>query len=112
MSAQNPYDVARDHYKLELETEWVRISRVSYGPHGTAPVHDHPSVPTVYVYTTDGGPILFKRDQIGNIRRRAVKAGQLRYARPSLERHDVEYLGDDPTEYLRIELKSKPLATP
>jgi hypothetical protein len=112
LSAQNPFEVAKDHYTLEFENEWVRISRVTYGPHETAPVHDHPSVPAVYIYTTDGGPILFKHDQIGNIRTPAVKAGQLRYARPNRERHDVEYLGDIATEYLRIELKTEPLGIP
>src|SRR5947209_15949764 len=110
--AQNPFEVAREHYKIELENEWVRIARVSYGPHETAPFHDHPAVAAIYIYTMDGGPLLFTHDEIGQIRRPAVKAGQLRYAGPVHERHEVAYLGDVATEYLRIELKTQPIGIP
>jgi quercetin dioxygenase-like cupin family protein len=110
--AQDPFVAAKDHYRLEFENDWVQVSRVSYGPHETAPVHDHPAVPTVYVYMTDGGPIRFSHDKIGVIERPAVKAGQIRFARPNIERHEVEYLGDAPCEYLRIQLKTEPLDIP
>jgi hypothetical protein len=54
-SAQDPYRVAPDHYHLVFENQWVRATRVTYGPHETAPVHQHPPTPTtVYVYLTDG----------------------------------------------------------
>jgi hypothetical protein len=110
--AQDPFIAAKRHYKLEFENDWVQVSRVSYGPHETAPVHDHPAVPTVYVYITDGGPIRFLHDKIGVIERPAVKAGQIRFARPNIERHTVEYLGDAPCEYLRIQLKTEVLELP
>lgn len=104
---QDPFVVAADHYKLELDNEWVQIARVSYRPHDTAPVHDHPRRPAIYIYVVDGGPIAFAHDKIGKITRPAVKAGGVRYARPNIEKHEVEYLGNIPTEYLRVELKTE-----
>jgi len=37
MMAQDPYRVAGDHYHLVFENPWVRATRVTYGPHETAP---------------------------------------------------------------------------
>ena len=54
--AQNPYSTLPRNYTLELENESVRISRVKYFPGDKLAVHSHPSIPTVYVYLTDGGP--------------------------------------------------------
>lgn len=104
---QDPFVVSPDHYKLELDNSWVQIARVSYRPHDTAPVHDHPTRPAIYIYLTDGGPIVFTHNTIGKVTRPAVKAGQIRYARPTIEKHEVQYLGNIPTEYLRIELKTE-----
>ena len=56
--------------------------------------------------------MVFRHIEFGNIRRPAVKAGQIRYASPNIEKHAVEYLGDIPTEYLRIELKTRPIGLP
>ena len=41
------------------------------------------------------------------ITRPAVKAGAIRFAHSAPETHSVEYLGDAPTEYIRIELRSE-----
>src|ERR1035438_1045256 len=68
--AQNPFEVAGDHYRLAFENPWVRATRVTYGPHETAPVHNHPPNPvTVYVYVTGF-----------TIDRKPVKAGAIRVA--------------------------------
>jgi hypothetical protein len=110
--AQDPFVVAATHYKREFENSLVRVSRVSYQAHDKAPMHDHPALPTVYVYTTDGGPIRFIHDKIGVLTRPAVKAGWIRFPRPAKESHAVEYLGANPTEYLRIEVKTEPVDIP
>ncbi len=110
--SQSPFEAAKDHYKLELDNDWLQIALVIYGPHETSPIHDHPAMPAVYIYTTDGGPIAFSHDKTGKITRPAVKAGQIRYARPNAERHQAEYLGDKPAEYLRLELKTVALDMP
>lgn len=103
--AQDPYTIAPDNYKLEFENEWVRVSRVTFRPGEKLPVHDHPALPAIYIYTTDGGPIRFGHQEFAALERPAVRAGQIRFNRGSKETHTVEYLGDAPGEYVRIEMK-------
>jgi hypothetical protein len=96
----------------------VRATRVTYGPHETAPVHQHPDTPTtVYVYVTDEGAMRFNHvtgERVAgvSINRRPVKAGSIRFAHGAPETHSVEYLGDEPTEYARIALRTEPLDRP
>jgi hypothetical protein len=116
--AQDPFLVAGNHYHLQFENAWARATRVTYGPHETAPVHDHSLTPTaIYIYLTDGGEFRFKHmtgfKVAGTvITRPAVKAGAIRFAHSAPETHSVEYLGDTPTEYIRIELRTDPLVLP
>jgi hypothetical protein len=116
--AQSPYLVAGDHYHLVFENAWARATRVTYGPHEQAPVHEHPPTPTaVYVYLTDGGVMRFRHvtgEHVAGftIDRRAVKAGAIRFAHGAPETHAVEYMGDEPTEYVRIELRTEPKDRP
>lgn len=117
-TAQDPYRVAGDHYHLVFENSWARATRVTYGPHETAPVHQHPPTPTtVYVYVTDGGVMRFGHvtgEHVAgvSIDRKPVQAGGIRFAHGASETHTVEYLGDAPTEYARIELRTEPLDRP
>ena len=41
-----------------------------------------------------------------------MQAGAIRFAHGAPEKHSVEYLGDEPTEYARIELLTEPLDIP
>lgn len=106
--AQDPYKVAPKNYRLEFENDWVRVSRVRYEPGDKIAVHDHPSFPTVYIYVTDGGEIQFGHQEFYALRRKPVKAGQIRFNRGNRETHSTEYFGDQPSEYLRVELKVEP----
>lgn len=116
--AQDPYLVAGNHYHLLFENAWVRATRVTYGAHESAPVHQHPPTPTtVYVYTTDGGTMRFHHvtgEHVAglNIDRKPVLAGGIRFAHGAPETHSVEYLGDTATEYVRIELRTEPIDRP
>jgi hypothetical protein len=47
-----------------------------------------------------------------NIVRKPVLAGGIRFAHGAPETHTVEYLGDAPTEYARIELRTEPIDRP
>jgi hypothetical protein len=106
--AQNPYTVCPKNYRLELENDWVRVSRAMFAPGDKLPVHDHPARPTVFVYLTDGGPIRFTHIQPEfTAERPAVREGGIRFHTGAEETHVVEYLGDAPSEYLRIELKTE-----
>jgi len=116
--AQSPYQVAGDHYHLQFENAWARATRVTYGPHERAPVHEHPPTPTtVYVYVTPGGVMRFRHvtgERVAGFTfdRAAVRAGAIRFAHGAPETHAVEYLGDEPTEYVRIELRTEPKDRP
>ncbi len=109
-SAQQPYSTLPRNYSLAFENDWVRVSRVKYSPGDKLPVHSHPSIPTIYVYLTDGGPIRFTHitPQV-TIVRGEVKTGQVRFNRNArVETHETEYPGDAPSDYLRVELKTTP----
>lgn len=105
--AQDPYKVAPRNYHREFENGWVRVSRVTYEPGDKTALHDHPALPTVYIYLTDGGEIQFGHQEFYALRRRAVKAGQIRFNSGNRETHTTEYFGDQPSEYLRIEMKTE-----
>ena len=108
---QNPYRVAANHYRLIMENQWIRATRVTYAPGESAPVHDHPKGGAIiYVYMTDAGVMRFRHvedDLPAHIAERPpVKAGSLRLANGTAESHSVEYLGNTPSEYIIIELRT------
>ena len=109
-NAQDPYATLPRNYRVEFENDSVRVSRVKYSPGDRLAVHSHPSIPTVYVYLTDGGAIRFiHKNPVFTIERPPVKAGGVRFNRNAqVETHEVEYLGDRPSEYLRVEIKNTP----
>jgi quercetin dioxygenase-like cupin family protein len=107
--AQDPLQVAPQHYRLDLENDWVKVLRVHYGPRETSVLHQHPAGPTVFVYVDDGGRMQFHHDEGLLLERPPVKAGGIRFTRGNAESHHVKYLGDTPTTYLRVELKTEPV---
>jgi peptidoglycan-N-acetylglucosamine deacetylase len=117
-AAQDPYRVAPGNYHFIFENEWARATLVTFKPHDKLPVHEHPPTPTtIYVYITDGGAIRFSHvtgDNVAglDIVRKPVLAGGIRFAHGAPETHTVEYLGDAPTEYARIELRTEPIDRP
>jgi hypothetical protein len=108
--AQSPYSALPKYYSLEFENDSVRVSRVRFFPGDKLPLHSHPSLPTVYIYLTDGGPVRFiHKTPRFTLERPAVKAGSVRFNRNArVETHEVEYLGDAWAEYLRVEPKTVP----
>jgi hypothetical protein len=112
--AQDPVKTLPDSYRLDLENEWVRVVHVRYAAHAKLPLHDHPTVPTAFVYLNDAGPVLFKHVGLsyGVIGRPATVAGAVRLARAVQEVHEVENPGDTPSEFLRVELKRMPVDPP
>jgi hypothetical protein len=98
------------NYSVELDNAYLRITRASFKPHETVSVHLHPTFPTVYVYLTDSGPMRFVHITPSyTVMRAPVRAGGVRYNRNwHNETHVIEYLGDVPTEFLRVEMKTVP----
>src|SRR5215211_5530587 len=94
-------------YRPEFENARVRVTRVRYAPREKIAVHDHPAVPTVYVYLRDAGPVRFVHlgEEPFTLTRPAVRAGGFRLSKGAQETHGVESLTDRLDEYLRVELK-------
>lgn len=106
-SSQDPYVIAPQAYKREFENEQVRVTRVRYEPREIIKSHDHPKLPTVYVYLSDSGPVRFTHtgeEKFVTVRP-AVKSGGFRLGRAVNETHEVESLSDQPSAFLRVELK-------
>jgi hypothetical protein len=108
-SAQDPLEVAPQAYKLEFENEWVKVMRVHYGPHEKIPAHDHTERAAAYVYLNDGGPVIFKHIDLdyGAVTRPATKAGSFRLYKALKEVHEVENTSDLPSDFLRVEFKTR-----
>jgi hypothetical protein len=107
---QDPFTVAREAYQLQMENEWARVVRIHYNPHQSIVSHDHPRVGTIYVYLGNSGSVLFKHT--GNAKftadRPPVKIGGFRLGKATQETHELESLSDEPTDLLRVELKTIP----
>ncbi len=108
-SAQDPLKVAPQAYKLEFENEWVKVVRVHYSPREKIPAHDHTERAAAYVYLNDGGPVVFKHIGLdyGAVTRPATKAGSFRLYKALKEVHEVENTSDLPSDFLRVEFKTR-----
>jgi len=111
VSAQDPLKVAPQAYKLELENEWVMVTRVHYSPYEKIPEHYHTERPSAYVYLNDGGPVIFKHINLpyGDITRKETKAGSFRVYKGLKEIHAVENPTGVPSDFLRVEFKTEPV---
>ena len=95
----DPVKVDSRHYKVEAETDRVRVLRVNYGPGEKSSMHGHPA--TVAVFLTDNrGRFTFPD---GKTEERSWKAGQTMVMPP--ENHLPENLSDNLLELVLIELK-------
>jgi hypothetical protein len=101
-----------DNYKLQFENEWVKVTRVHYGPNAKLPAHAHTSLASAYVYLNDSGPVIFKHVGGHNsvVTRAPTKSGGFRLFRavPD-EMHEVENTSPLPSDFLRIEFKTDPV---
>ncbi len=109
--AQDPSKTLPENYKLQFENDWVKVTRVHYGPHEKLPSHRHTQTASAYVYLNDSGPVVFKHIglEYGAVTRPATKAGSFRLFRGLAEMHEVENLSDLPSDFLRVEFKTEPI---
>lgn len=109
---QDPLKVAPDAYKLQFENEWVKVTRVHYGPRARVPLHDHSRWPAAYVYLNDSGPVLFRHAGWEHpvLTRPATKARSFRLSPTTAvgETHEVENPSNTPSDFLRVEFKTRP----
>lgn len=111
MRGQDPLRTLPNNYHLVFENNLVRVIHVLYRSHEKLPVHNHSDNPTVYVYLTDSGPVRFTHveEHPFSLLRPPETAGTFRVSPGRLERHEVENVGNIPSEFLRVELKQVPL---
>ena len=90
------------HYHVEFENEYVRVIRVSIGPHEKLAMHKHPDTGAVLVQLTDQNLRLTQADGTTHDSKYAAK--QVRWVGPGIA-HQDENLSDAPLKFIRIELK-------
>jgi quercetin dioxygenase-like cupin family protein len=100
--AQDPVQVDPAHYKVEVETDQVRVLRVTLGPHDKVPMQSSP--PAVVVVLTDGK--LKLTPQEGETQELDLKKGQV-VSRPEPATFALDNMTDKPYESIRIELKGQ-----
>lgn len=109
--SQDPLKVAPEAYRLQFENEWVKVTRVHYGPRAKVALHEHTRWPAAYVYLNDAGPVLFRHAGWEHpvLKRPAVKAGSFRLSPTTAvgETHEVENPSDTPSDFLRVEFKTR-----
>ncbi|PWU11337.1 MAG: hypothetical protein C5B51_02820 [Terriglobia bacterium] len=91
-----------EHYHVELENEYVRVLRVTIGPHEKLRLHTHPDTGAVLVHLSDQNMRLTLKD--GTTRLTKYAARQVRWVEPATA-HQDENLSDAPLRFVRIELK-------
>ena len=109
---QAPLFASSSDATIELENPWLRVVRVHYAPHEKTAVHEHPPAPTIYVYVTDGGRLHIGHEGEETVTRPPVKAGGIRYQKAVYEVHWVEEMDGVESQYIRLELKTKPVDLP
>lgn len=110
---QDPLKVAPDAYRLQFENEWVKVTRVHYGPRAKVPLHEHTRWPAAYVYLNDAGPVIFRHAGWEHpvLTRPAVRAGSFRISPTTAvgETHEVVNPSNTPSDFLRVEFKTRPV---
>ncbi len=98
-SHNDPTQVDSKHYKIELETEQIRVLRARYGPHEKSQMHSHPAI--IGVLLTDGHMRMSHPD--GTSEEIIAKAGDVLHMPATV--HLPENLSDGPMEVILVELK-------
>ena len=99
-AATDPLLVDSKHYKLELETDTVRVLRTTYGPREKSVMHSHPAVVVVVI---KGGHARFTLPD-GKTEEIELQAGQV--INMAATQHLPENVGDSTFEAVLVELKS------
>jgi quercetin dioxygenase-like cupin family protein len=98
-SQNDPTQIDRKHYTIELENEQVRVLRAKYGPHEKSEMHAHPAL--IGVMMTDGHIRMSYPD--GRTEEITAKAGDIMNMPATV--HLPENLTDEAFEVILIELK-------
>lgn len=98
-TADDPVQVDPRHYKVEFETDRVRVVRIKYGPREKSVMHSHPE--SVAVFLTDAHAKFTYPD--GRTEDIQANAGSVQHM--DAFSHLPESLSNKPFEVIQIELK-------
>ena len=98
-TADDPVQVDPRHYKVEFETDRVRVVRIKYGPREKSVMHSHPE--SVAVFLTDAHAKFTYPD--GRTEDIEANAGSVQHMEAFS--HLPESLSSKPFEVIQIELK-------
>jgi quercetin dioxygenase-like cupin family protein len=98
-TADDPVQVDPRHYKVEFETDRVRVVRIKYGPREKSVMHSHPE--SVTVFLTDAHAKFTYPD--GRTEDIQANAGSVQHM--DAFSHLPESLSSKPFEVIQIELK-------
>jgi hypothetical protein len=95
------------NYKTLLDNPDLLVMHVHYGAHEVVPMHDHPSVSTLYVYLSDSGvvDIIHEGPSAVTVHRPPTHVGAFRIAPGLAERHSVNNVSNTDSDFLRVEMK-------
>src|SRR5437879_709622 len=95
----DPVKVDPKHYKVEFQNDQVRVVRVKFGPHESAPMHEH-QLNRVVVYLRDQNVKMTTSD--GKTDMAVHKAGEASWG--EAVKHKEENQNDTPFEAIVVEL--------
>lgn len=106
-SAQDVMKVAKDHYKVLVENEYVRVVENTLAPGEKDPMHTHPAG---WYYITKPGKmkVVFAT---GKSELWEPKAGESGWS-PAEGAHTSENVGDAPMSYVLVEIRQPPTDRP
>ena len=100
-TGQDPVKVSPDHYKVEVENEYVRVLRSTGGGHVTTPMHEHSANVVIYLKDADVRVV----DPDGKKKDSQRKRGDAIWNGP--QKHERINLSANPYELIQVELKGK-----
>ena len=96
----DPVKVDPKHYKAEFENDQVRVLRIRFGAHETAPLHEH-KLTRIVLFVTDTQTRMTSSE--GKVDETPHKAGDISLSAPA--KHSEYNTLDHPIEMLVTELK-------
>ncbi len=99
-TALDPVKVDPKHYKVEFENDQVRVTHVTFGPHESAPMHEH-QLKRIVLYLTDAKTKITNAD--GSVDDTPHKAGDI--VTGAAAKHTELNLTDHKVEVIVTELK-------
>ena len=97
--AQDPVQLAPEHYKVLVDNAQVRVLRATRGGHEKAPMHSHPDYVTIYLKDLNQKITL----PDGTVQEVHRKAGSTSFSKAIT--HAEDNISDEPLEVVVVELK-------